>query len=73
MGRNKISYFYNGHLHKRQLLEDDYGVDISRFPSVNDASAWTANEGYCGSNKMSETFVFNKYKGLVETINTINE
>ena len=37
------------------------------------ASAWAASEGYCGTNKMSKTFVFNKYKGLVETLNTIIE
>lgn len=72
-GETKYHTFIMGHLHKKQLLEDDYGVDIRRFPSVTGASAWTASEGYCGTNKMSETFVFNKYKGLVETINTIIE
>lgn len=69
----KYKTFIMGHLHTRQLLEDDHGVDIRRLPSVVGASAWTASEGYCGTNKMSETYIFDKYKGLVEILNTIVE
>lgn len=69
----KYKTFIMGHLHTRQLLEDDHGVDIRRLPTVVGASAWTASEGYCGTNKMSETYVFDKYKGLVEILNTIVE
>jgi hypothetical protein len=72
-GETKYHCFLLGHLHKKQLLEDDYGVDIRRMPSVTSASAWTTSQGYCGTNKMSETYVFDKDKGLVEVINTIVE
>ena len=72
-GETKYHMFLMGHLHTRQLLEDDHGVDIRRMPTVVGASAWTASEGYCGTNKMSETYVFDKNKGLIEIINTIVE
>ena len=72
-GECKYKVFLMGHLHKLQLLEDDYGVDIRRLPSVVGASAWTASQGYCGTNKMSQTFVFDKNKGLIEVMNTIVE
>lgn len=72
-GSTKYHMFLLGHLHKRMQLEDDYGVDIRRMPSVCGASAWTASEGYCGTNKMSETYVFDRNKGLIEVINTIVE
>lgn len=70
-GECKYKCFIMGHLHTRQLLEDDHGVDIRRLPSVVGASAWTASEGYCGTNKMSETYVFDTNDGLIEVMNTI--
>lgn len=70
-GECRYKCFLMGHLHKQQLLEDDYGVDIRRMPSVVGASAWTAQQGYTGTNKMSQTFVFDKDKGLIEVMNTI--
>lgn len=70
-GECRYKLFLMGHLHKQQLLEDDYGVDIRRMPSVVGASAWTAQQGYTGTNKMSQTFVFDKDKGLIEVMNTI--
>lgn len=72
-GECRYKLFLMGHLHKQQLLEDDYGVDIRRMPSVVGASAWTAQQGYTGTNKMSQTFVFDKNKGLIEVMNTIVE
>lgn len=72
-GECRYKLFLLGHLHKLQLLEDDYGVDIRRMPSVVGASAWTAQQGYTGTNKMSQTFVFDKDKGLIEVMNTIVE
>lgn len=70
-GECKYKMFLMGHLHTRKEIGDDYGVDIRRLPSVVGASAWTASQGYCGTNKMSQTFVFDKNKGLVEIMNTI--
>ena len=35
------------------------------------ASSWTSQMGYVGTNKMSQTFVFDKDKGLIEVMNTI--
>lgn len=72
-GECRYKLFLMAHLHKQQLLEDDYGVDIRRLPSVVGASAWTASQGYCGTNKMSQTFVFDKNKGLIEVMNSIVE
>lgn len=72
-GECRYKLFLMAHLHKQQLLEDDYGVDIRRMPSVVGASAWTAQQGYTGTNKMSQTFVFDKDKGLTEVMNTIVE
>lgn len=72
-GECNYKLYLMGHLHKLQLLEDDYGVDIRRLPSVVGASAWTAQQGYTGTNKMSQTFVFDKNKGLIEVMSTIIE
>ena len=70
-GECKYKCFLLGHLHDRKEVGDDYGVDIYRLPSVSGASAWTASQGYCGTNKMSQSFVFDKNKGLIEIMNTI--
>lgn len=35
------------------------------------ASSWTSQMGYVGTNKMSQTFVFDKNMGLSEIIYTI--
>lgn len=72
-GECKYKCFLLGHLHDRKEVGDDYGVDIYRLPSVSGASAWTASQGYCGTNKMSQSFVFDKNKGLIEIMNTIVE
>lgn len=72
-GECKYKCFLLGHLHDRKEVGDDYGVDIYRLPSVSGASAWTSQQGYCGTNKMSQSFVFDKSKGLIEIINTIVE
>ena len=72
-GECKYKCFLLGHLHDRKEVGDDYGVDIYRLPSVSGASAWTSQQGYCGTNKMSQSFVFDKNKGLVEIMNTIVE
>lgn len=37
------------------------------------ASAWTSQMGYVGTNKMSQTFIFDKNKGLSEIIYTITK
>lgn len=70
-GECKYKCFLLGHLHDRKEVGDDYGVDIYRLPSVSGASAWTSQQGYCGTNKMSQSFVFDKNKGLIEIMNTI--
>lgn len=70
-GECKYKCFLMAHLHTRKQLEDDYGVDIYNLPSVVSASSWTSSQGYAGTNKMSQTFVFDKEKGLVEIMNTI--
>ena len=72
-GECKYKCFLLGHLHDRKEVGDDYGVDIYRLPSVSGASAWTSQQGYCGTNKMSQSFVFDKSKGLIEIMNTIVE
>lgn len=72
-GECKYKCFLLGHLHDRKEVGDDYGVDIYRLPSVSGASAWTSQQGYCGTNKMSQSFVFDKNKGLIEIMNTIVE
>lgn len=70
-GETTYKMFLLGHLHSKKQLEDDHGVDIYGLPSVAGASDWTAGQGYCGTNKMSQTFILDKDKGLVEIINTI--
>lgn len=70
-GETSYHCFLLGHLHVRKQFEDSYGVDIYNLPSCVSASAWTSSQGYCGTNKMSQTFVFDKNKGLVEIINTV--
>ena len=71
--RKYLKYGCNliGMSHNEKQLEDDHGVDIYGLPSVAGASDWTAGQGYCGTNKMSQTFILDKDKGLVEIINTI--
>lgn len=62
-----------GHLHHRRELADDFGVDVYGLPTVSGASAWSASQGYVGTNKMAQSFVYDKDKGLIEIINTIAE
>ena len=69
-GETKYKYFLISHLHC-EIVRDDFGVDIRRLPTISGKSYWTNREGFVGTKKQSQAFLFNADKGLVEIFNTI--
>lgn len=71
-GETKYKYFLISHLH-HECVKDDFGVDIRRLPTISGRSYWTNKQGFVGTRKQAQSFVFNATKGLTEIYNTIIE
>lgn len=68
-GDTRFKYFFIAHLH-HEIVSDDYGVDIRRLPTISGKSYWSNKQGYVGTKKQSQAFIFNKECGLEEILIT---
>ena len=67
-GQTKFKYFMISHLH-HEIVNDDYGVDIRRLPTISGRSYWTNKCGFVGTKKQGQAFIFNEKEGLTNLIN----
>lgn len=59
--------FLLGHLHSESSFEKG-GITVRRIPSMCGTDAWHKKMGYCMSPKRSVAFIYDKTKGLIETL-----
>lgn len=65
-GRTKYREAHTGHLHQTRVQEHN-GVRVRILPSLCDADAWHAENGYVGNIRAAEAFVWSRDEGLVAT------
>jgi hypothetical protein len=62
-GRTLYREWHGGHLHSEQTKEVN-GIKIRNLSSVTGTDAWHYDSGYVGSVATSQTFIWDKEKGL---------
>lgn len=72
-GRTRFREWHLGHLHKRQLMNEEGGVLIRRVSTISGTDAWAAKMGFKGSVLMGQAFVWDKDKGIDTVINAVVE
>ena len=73
-GQTKYHEFLTGHLHKESIHTDEIGnVIIRRTSSMVGTDAWHYQQGYVGSVKKTQHFIYDFEKGLVDIHNTVVE
>ena len=73
-GNTKYHEFLTGHLHKESIHTDEIGnVIIRRTSSMVGTDAWHSQQGYGGSVKKTQHFIYDKEKGLIDIHNTVVE
>lgn len=63
-GRTRFREWHLGHLHKRQLMNEEGGVLIRRISTISGTDAWAAKVAFKGSILMGQAFVWDKERGI---------
>lgn len=58
------------HLHTEQAIEERNGIIVRRISSPVAPDTWSYRTGYVGNVRKIQTFVYDKQRGLIHTINT---
>lgn len=58
------------HLHSEQMIQEINGVIVRRISSPTALDSWHVTSGYMGTVRKAQTFVYDKERGLMLTINT---
>jgi hypothetical protein len=61
---------HTAHLHSEQMIQEINGVIVRRISSPTALDSWHTNSGYIGAVRKAQTFIYDKEKGLILTINT---
>jgi len=69
-GQAKYHEFHAAHLHSEQMIQEINGVIVRRISSPTASDTWHTKSGYIGSVRKAQTFIYDKERGLVQTINT---
>jgi hypothetical protein len=57
---------HTGHVHHRRLIELK-GAAIRTLPSLRPPCAWSAENGFIGSIRAAESYIWNRNEGLIGT------
>jgi hypothetical protein len=69
-GETVYHEMHAGHLHSEQMIQEINGVIVRRVSSPTASDAWHVDSGYIGSVRKAQTFLYDKERGLIHTINT---
>lgn len=69
-GDTKYREYHLAHYHSEKV-EEKGGIVFRWLPSMTGADTWSTDCGYIGAVKRSYSFVYDKYKGLVQMNSTI--
>lgn len=61
---------HTAHLHSEHMIQEINGVIIRRISSPTALDSWHTKNGYMGAVRKAQTFLYDKERGLVQTINT---
>lgn len=68
--KSKTREFHTAHLHSEQMIQEINGVIVRRISSPTAADTWHTENGFIGAVRKTQTFVYDKQRGLIHTINT---
>lgn len=69
--QSKYHEFHTAHLHKEDaIINEDNGVIVRRISSPTATDTWHYQSGYVGAVRKAQTFIYDKERGLIYTINT---
>jgi len=68
-GRTKYREWHAGHLHSEHVKEE-HGVIVRNLSSITGRDSWHCESGYVGAIAKSQSFVWDKEKGLQEILLT---
>jgi hypothetical protein len=60
---------HTAHLHSEQMIQEINGVIVRRISSPTALDTWHTQSGYMGAVRKAQVFVYDKERGLMQTIN----
>jgi hypothetical protein len=69
-GQAQFYEMHAAHLHSEQMIQEINGVIVRRISSPTALDTWHTVSGYLGAVRKAQTFIYDKERGLVQTINT---
>lgn len=69
-GQASYHEMHTAHLHSEQMIQEINGVIVRRISSPTALDSWHTKNGYVGAVRKAQTFLYDKARGLVQTINT---
>ncbi|NLM09053.1 MAG: hypothetical protein GX215_09020 [Clostridiales Family XIII bacterium] len=66
----KYHEIHAAHLHSEQMIEEINGVIVRRISSPTATDTYHYESAYIGAVRKAQTFIYDKERGLVHTINT---
>ena len=69
-GQALFHEMHAAHLHSEQMIQEINGVIVRRISSPTASDTWHTESGYLGAVRKAQTFLYDKERGLMHTINT---
>lgn len=69
-GQARYHEMHTAHLHSEQMIQEINGVIVRRISSPTALDTYHTTHGYMGAVRKAQTFLYDKERGLVQTINT---
>ena len=69
-GKSKYREFHLSHFHKEKMIDEQNGIIFRWISAICGNDAWTYNNGYVGSQKKAQAFIWDDEKGLECIINS---
>lgn len=68
-GQAKFREMHAAHLHSEQMIQEINGVIVRRISSPTASDTWHTEHGYIGAVRKAQVFLYEKERGLLQTIN----
>jgi len=69
-GESQFREMHAAHLHSEHAIEEINGVIVRRISSSTAADTWSYKSAYVTAVRKAQTFLYDKERGLMQTINT---
>lgn len=69
-GQATYHEMHTAHLHSEQMIQEINGVIVRRISSPTALDTYHTTHGYMGAVRKAQTFIYDKQRGLIQTINT---